>query len=171
VDPLLEILKRLLDQDVELVLVGGMAAMFHGSDVVTHDIDFCIPFTTDNMSKIVAALRDLNPTFRQRPDRPPMWKEPERLATFNVMLIETTLGYVDFLRDIDGVGQFAEVLAQSQITEVAPGISCPMIGLDALITAKRAANRPKDRIALPHLEAAKRESQSPPPPEPPKTRD
>ena len=38
-DPLLTILKQLLDHQVEPVIVGGMAAMYRGSSIVTQDID------------------------------------------------------------------------------------------------------------------------------------
>lgn len=47
-EPLLLILKRLVDRKVEFVLIGGMAAIAHGAEVVTQDVDVCIPFTQEN---------------------------------------------------------------------------------------------------------------------------
>jgi hypothetical protein len=52
-DPLLTILKRLLDHKVEFVVIGGMAAMYHGSALVTQDIDFCVPFDVDTMASML----------------------------------------------------------------------------------------------------------------------
>lgn len=170
-DPLLTILKRLLDQQVDLVMVGGMAAMFHGSPLVTQDIDFSIPFDAPTFSKVLSALRDVRPTFRQRPDRLPLWDDPERLAKLNVLLVETDLGNVDFIRDVTGVGSFQEAYAQSESVEVAPGISCRILNLDALIAAKRAAGRPKDVTGVHHLEAIRKALGESKPPNAPKTPD
>jgi hypothetical protein len=163
-DPLLTILKRLLDNKVDLVMIGGMAAMFHGSTTVTWDIDFCVPLDEPTMAKILAAIRDIKPTFRMRPDKMPLWDDPRRLAGLNLLAVETHLGIVDFLKEVSGVGDFAQVAACSQIVEAAPGVSCKILTLDALIEAKRAAGRPKDRAAVVQLEIIRRGLQPPPKP-------
>ncbi len=38
-----QILERLNEAQVEYVVVGGMAAVFHGVPLVTRDIDICLP--------------------------------------------------------------------------------------------------------------------------------
>jgi hypothetical protein len=155
-DPLLTILKRLLDHKVDFVVIGGMAAVYHGSSVVTQDIDFCVPFDEDTMSRILNALRDIRPTFRQRPDRLPLWDDPARLARLNFLLVDTTDGAVDFLREVAGVGTFESVAAVSTLIEPEPGIAFRILNLDALIAAKRAAGRRKDIIAVHDLEALRK---------------
>lgn len=167
-DPLLTILTRLLDQKVDLVLVGGMAAIIHGSPVVTHDIDFCIPFDEPTMERMLGALRDVHPTFRQRPDRLPLWNDPARLAQLNFLLVETTLGNVDFIKEVAGIGGLTEVAARSEDLEIASGVRCKVLTLDGLIVAKRAVARRKDLTALHHLEAIQKsltQSHRPPPSE------
>jgi hypothetical protein len=163
------ILKRLLDQQVELVIVGGMAAMYHGSTMVTQDIDFCIPFDIPTMTRVIEALRPIKPTFRMRPDRMPMYDDPARLARLNLLAIETEWGVVDFLNEVSGVGRFPEVFAHSEPIEVAEGIVCRVHTLEALISAKRAAGRPKDRMAVVMLERLRDKLRNrpidPPPPE------
>src|SRR5689334_16061509 len=116
-DPLLTILKRLLDHNVEFVVIGGMAAMYHGSSVVTQDIDFCVPFDAETMARVLQALRDIRPTFRQRPGRLPLWNDPARLAGLNVLLVDTDEGPVDFLKEVAGVGAYPEVAAASTLIE------------------------------------------------------
>jgi hypothetical protein len=155
-EPLLLILKRLIDQNVELALVGGLAAITHGAEIVTQDVDVCIPFTEENMARIVAAIRDIRPRFRFRPDRMPMWDDPARLATLKNLNIVTDLGVIDFLGEISGVGDFTQVRARSQLTTLAEGISCLTIGLDALIDAKRATGRPKDVRVAQELEVVRK---------------
>ena len=55
----LDLLKRLNDHRVKYVLVGGMACVIHGSQMVTQDVDIFAPFTLENLSGLLAALRTL----------------------------------------------------------------------------------------------------------------
>lgn len=71
-EPLLQILQRLNDRGVDYVLVGGMAAVALGSPVMTRDVDVCAPLDEPNLTKIVAALSDIHPRLRMRPDRMPI---------------------------------------------------------------------------------------------------
>ena len=150
------ILKRLLDQQVELVIIGGYAAALHGSGMTTQDVDFCVPFNAETMAKILAALRDLKPTFRQRLDRMPLWDDPNRLAGLRLLLVDCEWGAVDFLKDVAGIGQYPEALAQSETVDIGEGIVCRMLTLDATIAAKRAAGRQKDMLAVRALEVVRR---------------
>ena len=52
----MDLLRRLSEQQVEFVLIGGLAANLHGVQKVTEDIDVCIPFTIENVAKIIAAV-------------------------------------------------------------------------------------------------------------------
>lgn len=54
-DPLFQLLKRLSDFGVEYILIGDMAAIVHGSTVVTRDVDVCAPPVFPNLQRIVAA--------------------------------------------------------------------------------------------------------------------
>lgn len=174
-EPLLMILKRLIERDVEMVLIGGFAAITHGAEVVTQDVDVCIPFDEPNMARIVEALKDIHPRFRFRPDRMPMWEDPARLATLKNLNVVTKLGVIDFLGEVTGIGDFANVKARSHLTTLAEGVCCHMLDLDALIVAKRATGRPKDMRMANELEVvrnalASREPKTPdsdPPPTPP----
>ncbi len=64
----LELLRRLTGARVEFVVIGGCAAIAHGSAVTTEDLDVCTSISDDNAVRIVAALQDLRPLFRMRPD-------------------------------------------------------------------------------------------------------
>jgi hypothetical protein len=78
-DQLPEILKRLTEYQVDFVLVGGMAAIAHGSSITTKDVDVCAPLGEPNLSKILNALREIHPKQRMRPDRMPLPDDPDRL--------------------------------------------------------------------------------------------
>lgn len=42
-DSILLLLHKMQMEQLEFVLIGGMAAMLHGSTVVTQDVDICMP--------------------------------------------------------------------------------------------------------------------------------
>jgi hypothetical protein len=52
---------------VDFVIVGGVAATIHGSARLTTDLDIVYERTTDNVKRLVAALRPLNPYLRGAP--------------------------------------------------------------------------------------------------------
>lgn len=144
----LDILKRLNDHQVEYVLVGGMACVVHGSQVVTQDVDICAPLTLENLRRLCAALNDLHPRFRMARDLRPLPQNPEELNTFQNLYLLTDLGQLDILSEIAGVGEYFEV--ERHVIQVDFGGTCVRVmSLDTLLLAKQAMNTPKDRqVAL-----------------------
>ena len=69
--------------------------------------------------------------------------------------LETDSGDLDVLGEVSGVGGYAQALAQSQEKEM---YSCEVrvLSLEALIAAKKAASRNKDKSHLLELEALKK---------------
>ena len=145
----LNLLRRLIENQVRFTVVGGMAAVLHGSSIVTHDLDVCAPLDDENIPRILAALRGINPRFRMRPDKPPVPDDPARLRGFRNLNIDTNEGIIDFLGELTGIGGYAQAASASHAVDLAPGT---VLDLDALITAKRAAGRPKDIRAAEDLE-------------------
>ncbi|MBN1570266.1 MAG: nucleotidyltransferase [Acidobacteria bacterium] len=148
----LDLLKRLNDHRVKYVLVGGMACVIHGSQMVTQDVDICAPLTPENLSELLAALDGLHPRFRTTRDLRPLPDEPAKLAGFKNLYLLTDLGPLDVLSEIAGVGDHS-VVEQHAIPVDLEGTQCLVLDIDTLITAKRAMNSPKDRHAVVELEA------------------
>jgi predicted nucleotidyltransferase len=48
----LDLLRRLVEHGVEFVLVGGMAAAAHGASIVTEDVDICIRFDLETLTRL-----------------------------------------------------------------------------------------------------------------------
>lgn len=147
----LELLIRLIRSGADFTVIGGMAAVFHGSSIVTQDLDVCAPLDEHNLPRILEALRGINPRFRMHPQRPPLPDEPDRLKGFRNLCLTTDIGIIDILGEVSGLGEFPEAIAKSHPVELEPGISCPLLNLEALIAAKRAAGRPKDLRAVAEL--------------------
>jgi hypothetical protein len=148
----LDLLKRLNDHQVKYVLVGGMACVIHGSQVVTQDVDICAPLTMENLSRLLAALAGEHPRFRTTRDLRPLPDEPEELKGFKNLYLLTDLGQLDILSEIAGVGDHSQVERHTIQIDL-EGTQCRVLDLDTLITAKKAMNSPKDRQAVMELEA------------------
>ena len=71
-DSTLGLLKRLTEAGVDFVVVGGMAAAAYGSSLVTDDVDVCVAFDDQTISRILRALEGTHPRQRMRPDHPPL---------------------------------------------------------------------------------------------------
>src|SRR5882672_10745868 len=128
----LDLLKRLIEHQVEFVLVGGLAAVLHGSRRITEDIDVCIPFTTQNLSKVLSAIADLKPRYRMRPDLPTISSDPAHFEGWKNLYLITNFGQLDLLGEIGGVGGYEEALENSEELEVA-GKKLRVLSLAALI--------------------------------------
>lgn len=143
----LALLRRLLNEKVDLVLVGGFAAVAHGSAAVTEDVDVCVRFDAPTVAGIQRALSGLHPIERMSPARPPLSMEPGRYVGYRNLYVATDEGVVDFLGEITGLGTFERVAANALTLRLAD-FSVRVVGLADLITSKRALARPKDlRVA------------------------
>ena len=146
-----ELLTKLVEHEVRFVVVGGVAAISHGSARVTEDLDVCAPLDHANAVKIIHAVAYANPRWRMRPDLPVITPAHPQLDGLKNLYLATDLGQLDVLGELTGVGGFPDVERKSEQTTIA-GIRCRVLDLDTLIEAKRAAGRPKDRVALRELE-------------------
>lgn len=146
------ILKSLVESDVEFVIVGGVAITAHGSAYLTQDLDFCYLRTTENLEKIVNALSRFSPRFRGFPENLPFVFDLSTLRNGTNFTFTTQIGDVDLLGEVAGVGNYQEVLANSEYKELY-GFEIKVLSIEGLISAKRAAGRTKDLLVLPELEA------------------
>jgi hypothetical protein len=144
----LDILKRLNKHQVAYVLVGGMACVVHGSQVVTQDVDICAPMNPENLLRLYAALQGTHPRFRMTRDLRPLPQNPEDLEKYHNLYLFTDLGQLDVLSEIAGIGKYSEV--EHHVIRIdLGGTSIRVLDLDTLILAKKAMNTPKDRqVAL-----------------------
>jgi hypothetical protein len=98
------LLKRLHDNGVQFVVIGGVAARLRGSALTAMDVDVCIALDNENLFRAHAAMQGINARFRMRPDRMPLWDDPNRLIGFKNINLVTDLGQIDLLGEVTGVG-------------------------------------------------------------------
>jgi hypothetical protein len=150
------LLRGLSDHQVEYVVIGGMAMIAHGSAYVTRDLDVCYSRTAANVAALTRAIAPLHPSLRGAPPGLPFrFDEATIQAGLNFMLT-TDLGDVDLLGEVTGLGGYEQVRACAEEREVF-GLKIPILGLDGLITAKKAAGRPKDLLQLQELQELKKQ--------------
>ena len=153
-----ELTRRLVEAQVEFVLIGGFAAVAHGATLVTRDVDICCRFNEPNLKRIQQALAELHPVHRSRPDLP-LDLTPGECVRLKNLYLKTDLGAVDCLGEVLGIGAFENVLQHSIEVELPFG-SCKILDLEGLIRAKEAMNREHDRITVRQLREIQRRQHS-----------
>lgn len=156
-DDLTDLIERLIAAGVDFVLVGGLAAVTHGSSMTTQDIDICCDFSPKNLLRIQSALTGLNPIHRMTANQIPMELTETNCQPLKNLYLDTDWGQLDCLSEILGIGDFEEVKRVSEIIEL-DEMECRILRIDALITAKKAMRRPKDIETIKQLEAIQREN-------------
>jgi predicted nucleotidyltransferase len=146
-----ELLRTLASSGVEFILVGGVAAVAHGSPRSTQDVDVVYRRDARNLALLTSALLPYQPYLRGAPPRLPFRFDVETLQSGLNFTLTTSLGSIDLLGEIAGVGNFDDLLPRSISIDVF-GVSCKVVDLDTLIQAKRAAGRPKDLETVAELE-------------------
>lgn len=147
-----KLLLRLADASVEFVLVGGYAAMLHGSSMLTRDLDVCIALTPATIERLRMVLGDTHPWHRMTAPRISFLDEPRDGVALSNLYLSTDLGTLDLLGSITGVGDYARVARDAVEVELF-GRRLRAISLDDLIRAKEALGRDKDLITAKELRA------------------
>ena len=146
------LLQSLAAHDVRFILVGGAAAVAHGSARLTEDIDVVYARDGENLRRLVAALGAAKPYPRGAPPGLPFVWDERTLANGLNFTLRSDLGAIDLLGEIVGGGGYDALLPHSfEITVF--GVRCRILDLEKLIEVKRAAGRPKDYEAIAELEA------------------
>jgi len=145
------LLERLADSGIEFVIVGGYAAVAHGSTLVTRDLDICALVTSESIAALRRALAEWNPRHRMTPQRLSFLEHPKAESVRNLYL-ETDVGVLDVMSEITGVGDVQRLKQKAERLKIG-GRDYRLIALDDLIMAKEAIGREKDLLAAKELKA------------------
>jgi hypothetical protein len=138
---------------VEYVVVGWYAANVHSAVRQTKDIDVAPATTTANLTRLVAALRELNAGIRvdEMPDGLPFDTSAKVLKGMKMLNLRTRFGDLDLTFSPAGFpGGYAELIDRAG-EFVVDGLTIRVAALQDVISSKAAANRLKDQDALPEL--------------------
>ena len=152
-----ELLRLLTEHGVEFIIIGGAAAVIHGSSRLTH-LEVVYRRNPENLTRLTNALKAQAPYLRGAPPGLPFqWSEATLQMGMNFTL-EIRLGQLDILGEVTGGGRYEDLLNHTIEVEVF-GVHCRCLDLEALIRTKRAAGRPKDLEVIAELEAILEERQ------------
>ena len=154
-----KLLAELVDGGVELVVVGGAAAVLHGAPTATFDLDVVPRRTPENAQRLAAVLARLDASIRDGTDRR-LRPDPALLQGPGQLLLSTSCGPLDLLGCLHDGRSFDDLIAHTEI--VSDGRhDLRVIDLETLIDIKSKAGRAKDKLVLPVLLAlkARREGQ------------
>jgi hypothetical protein len=126
------ILGVLAEHGVRSVLIGGFAAVIHGSPYLTTDVDVAPATDRDNLRRLSDALRAMHAKIwtAGEPEGVPLDPSPESLGAVRVWNLVTDHGRLD-------------------VTFL--GVPVEVASLADVIRSKEAAGRDKDRLVLPVL--------------------
>jgi hypothetical protein len=149
-----EILATLAEHRVRFVLIGGLAAIMHGSPTITSDVDICPERTPDNLERVGAALRDMVARIRTAtdPDGFDFASDAQFLGRMKMVNLVTKFGNLDLTFEPAGFTTYDDLDAGAIEMPIA-GASVRVAALSDVIHSKELANRPKDHATLPVLRA------------------
>jgi hypothetical protein len=135
---------------VRYLLVGGEAVIYHGHPRLTGDVDFWFDQTSDNATRLFAALREY-----WEGAVPGLTDAAELMEPAVIVQFGRPPHRIDLLSAIDGV-RFDEAWPNrvEERIEVESGqqVALPVVGLSELVRNKRASGRHKDLDDVEHLE-------------------
>lgn len=154
------ILRTLVEHRVEFVLVGGVAATLHGSNLRTGDVDVCPRRTRANLARLSTVLRELEARVRAEgaPEGVPFAPDAALLERVELLNLTTRYGDFDLTFRPSGTEGYEDLRAGA-VTFDLDGLLVPTTALADLIRSKEAAGRAKDREALPTLRTLLAESE------------
>jgi hypothetical protein len=149
-----EIIATLAEHRVAYVMIGGLAAVLHGSPTVTTDADICPDRSQRNLERLANALRDMHARVRTdaEPEELDFACDPGFLSRMKMVNLTTDFGDFDLSFEPAGFSGYGE-LAEHAVDVAVGGAVAKVAALADVIRSKETANRDKDRATLPILYA------------------
>ena|SRR5688500_9253762 len=147
-EALVSICSLLNKHEVDYLVIGGVAVIFHGYTRATADLDFWYKPTLDNFHKIINAFKEYGIDVSEL--------EKAVFDPQKTFLRFPTPGFkTELLPSIAGDMSFKEAKEKAENIEL-DGVSVPIIGYDDLIKNKTLTNRLKDQADIEELAKRKK---------------
>ena len=138
-----KVLSTIQKHQVRALLMGGQACVLYGSAIFSRDVDFAILAEPQNLSRLQAALYELEaeviavPPFEQR------YLDEGLAVHFRCRHAEADDLRVDVMSRMRGVADFEQVWNRRTSAELPDGTSVEVMGISDLVQAKK-TQRDKD---------------------------
>jgi Nucleotidyl transferase of unknown function (DUF2204) len=146
-----QILGVLTAHGVDFVVIGGLAAVLHGSASFTEDVDVCFARDDANLRALGRALTDLEATLRGAADDVEFVPDERTLRGVHILTLDTAAGALDVQLEPDGAPPYEILRRRAERIDLG-AFAVLIASIDDLIAMKRAAGRPKDIVVVEELE-------------------
>lgn len=154
-----EVIKAFNRENIEFVIIGGIALNLHGVPRTTMDLDMAVALEDENLKKIVTILK----TLGHRPRAPvdidefaienlEKWRNEKKMDAFTFWNPKKPYEEIDIL--IYNPIEFRELKTRAKIIS-ADGLEIPIASIDHLIKLKRISNREQDKSDIIALQKIK----------------
>jgi predicted nucleotidyltransferase len=150
-----EILRRLVERGVDFVVIGGIAAVLHGSARNTFDLDISLATDDANLTALGDVLTALGARLEGVDDDVPFVPDARTLRQTELLRLVTSLGELDVLVRLPGAPAYPDLRRNADRYDLG-GFNVSVASIDDLIEMKQAAGRAKDLLDVEELEAIKR---------------
>jgi hypothetical protein len=145
------IIAALQKHGVRFVVIGGVAAIAHGSPLPTEDVDVTPDRAPDNLEPLVGALNELDAKLRTEAGDVAFPIDPRMLAGAEMWTLTTRSGDLDLVFDPPGTRGYDDLRRGAVALDLGSGAPVLVAALPDVIRSKEASNREKDRMQLPAL--------------------
>ncbi|PYT00456.1 MAG: hypothetical protein DMF63_07770 [Acidobacteria bacterium] len=111
-------IRSLTDNKVDFVIVGGVAINLHSSGYITSDLDICYSRSKENIRRLTAALAPFEPWPRGLSRELPFFFDESALRNGTKFNFETSIGDIDLLGEVKGLGDFSSLVDRTVIYEI-----------------------------------------------------
>lgn len=139
----------LLKHEVEFILIGGYAVIYHGYERTTNDMDLWLKPTNINRDRFIEALKD-HGVVQSGLDA----VKKMDFTSSQVLHIGKPPNKIDFLTKVQGLS-FEEAM-EKKVSVLLGDEQLPILHYDHLIISKMLAGRPQDKADVDMLQKIKR---------------
>ncbi|MBI3995327.1 MAG: nucleotidyltransferase [Nitrospirae bacterium] len=152
-----KVFRKLHENGVRFVVVGGVALVLHGVVRLTVDLDLMVEMSRDNLTRFITAMQDMG--YRPKPPvkaeefidpaKRKSWKEEKGMRVFSFFHPKEPGRLIDVF--VDEPIKFTEVERNKKIVKT-ENLQIPIVSLDHLKKLKLIAGRPQDLADIEALE-------------------
>jgi hypothetical protein len=146
----LDILRTLCLHGVNFIVVGGVSAVLQGAPVNTFDIDIVHARDEANITRLIAALEEMEAIYRLQPERR-LSPGLSHLSSPGHQLLMTKSGPLDVLGAIGRSRSYEDLLPGSTEIVAEAGVRIRVLDLATQIAVKEEVGARKDIAMLPIL--------------------
>ncbi len=151
-----DLIKLLAEQQIDYVLVGGLAVALHGYPRLTMDVDIVLAMEPGNLQRFIDSVRKagLQPTIPvtlddlARPELIDQWHREKGMLAFSLRSPEAQATVLDVL--VRPVVSYADLRRDALMADFGPN-RIPIASIEHLITLKSGTGRSKDVLDIEEL--------------------